>query len=68
MKAPTRFDAALTSLRRARRAIQNTVTIPGISGVVTTYGTAVASLERRYDEPNRRLAMLLGSSFPMWSL
>ena len=23
-------------------------------------------LERRYDEPNRRLAMLLGSSFPMW--
>jgi hypothetical protein len=24
-------------------------------------------LERRYEEPNRRLAMLLGSSFPMWS-
>ena len=24
-------------------------------------------LERRYDEPNRRLSMLLGSSFPMWS-
>jgi hypothetical protein len=24
-------------------------------------------LERRYDEPNRRLAMLLGPSFPMWS-
>jgi Sulfotransferase domain len=23
-------------------------------------------LERRYDEPNRRLAILLGSSFPMW--
>lgn len=24
-------------------------------------------LERRYDEPNRRLARLLGSSFPMWA-
>jgi hypothetical protein len=23
-------------------------------------------LAQRYDEPNRRLAMLLGSSFPMW--
>jgi len=29
-------------------------------------GDVRQDLERRYDEPNRRLALLLGSSFPMW--
>ena len=50
MQTPTRFEAPLTSLRKSKRLLQITQSIPGIFGLVTTYESAVTSFEGRYND------------------
>ncbi len=50
MQTPTRYQSPPMSLRRSQRLIQTCLSVPGISGLVTTYQNAVTTFEGHYED------------------